>query len=83
MSGNFLFCFENGRIYLEYPKVCLMTGKDFGRNRIVFTGECTGGGCRGCDRYIRFYNQVHELEKQGVPFGEAVRRTEEERQKAV
>ncbi|MCD8150573.1 MAG: hypothetical protein LUE92_13655 [Clostridiales bacterium] len=79
MSENFLIRFEDGKIYLEYPKVCWMSGKDFGRNRIFFTDECNISDCMGCERRIRFYSRVHELEKQGVPFDEAVGRAEEER----
>lgn len=79
MSNSFLICFEDGKIYLEYPKVCWMSGRNIGRNRIFFTDECNISDCTRCERYIRFYSRAHELEKQGVPFGAAVRRAEEER----
>ncbi len=79
---NITFDFSSALIYPEDPpkvkKACWLSGSDFGRNRIVFTQECTGDGCKECNRYIDFYRRVHQLERQGISFGEAVRRTETE-----
>lgn len=48
-------------------KGCWLSTRDFGNNRMCATEECNGANnCRSCERYIRFYGYVEDLQSKTV-----------------